>query len=676
MLCQSWCVPEQELPETKAALYEQFTTYFFEWKQEEFEKKQRVLNQRDKKQIQQTLAKLALAAMESVNRFRIEQEFAIEQMEEVWFNLADELGWLVLVDRDTRTKKPIYAFFHPTFQEYFAAFAIDDWDFLLPRNHIDKPVIGKRYRIFEPQWKQVILLWLGREDVERKHKEEFIQALLQFDDGCGKFSNIKPLYKSFYESQAYFLAVVGISEVRHFVLSDKVVGEIVSQSLCDSDLLREVASTALVQLDRPKVINSLVQSIQFIQKWNPLIQKWNPLSLCYAAELLGKIDHHSDFALNTLLNLSLANRYNDYQIRIQAIKSLGKIGKYHPKAISYIMDYSKYAFDKSIRLEAINNLVDEFGISAPIIADALPIIVKSLLELSKGDGFEYTLDEPIFLLGKIARSSSIAVDALIELIRWPNRHNFFWVAYSLGKIDEGKPIAVDALVRVIQNDWWGSGYSGLAASILWKIDPTPSCIVVDTLVGLIQNCKNEDTCWQAAYSLGTIDKGNPTARNTLITLIQNSHDKSIRAEAAASLGLIDKGNSIAINTLTKLIHNYWWDVYTRSKAADYLLQIDRGNPLAIKALIKDITSYFSKEWNRISAADKLKIILRESEIKQVIAALNYYLSANQFKYNHERFNACYELLWHYAQTLPYPEFYQAWHSDNFLKKLYRAFFHP
>jgi predicted NACHT family NTPase len=84
MLCQSWCVPEPDLPETKAALYEQFTTYFFEWKQEEFQKKhQRVLKETEKKQIKQALAKLALAAMETANRFRIEQEFAIEQMEEV-----------------------------------------------------------------------------------------------------------------------------------------------------------------------------------------------------------------------------------------------------------------------------------------------------------------------------------------------------------------------------------------------------------------------------------------------------------------------------------------------------------------------------------------------------------------------------------------------------------------
>ncbi|HAX77758.1 MAG TPA: signal transduction protein, partial [Cyanobacteria bacterium UBA11372] len=159
MLCQSWCVAERDLPETKAALYEQFTTYFFDWKQEEFQKKHRVLKETDKKQIQQALAKLALAAMESVNRFRIEQDFAIEQMKEKWFNLAEEWGWLVLVDRDNRKKQPVYAFFHPTFQEYFAACAIGDWHFFL--NHQIPPVSSCSYRIFEKPWREVILLWLG-----------------------------------------------------------------------------------------------------------------------------------------------------------------------------------------------------------------------------------------------------------------------------------------------------------------------------------------------------------------------------------------------------------------------------------------------------------------------------------------------------------------------------------
>jgi predicted NACHT family NTPase len=99
------------------------------------------------------------------------------------FNLACRLGWLNLVDTEAKTDEAVYAFFHPTFQDYFAACAIDDWHFFL--NHVpDNPIQGI-YRIFEPHWKEVILLWLGREEEElREKKEESIKALVEFEDGC------------------------------------------------------------------------------------------------------------------------------------------------------------------------------------------------------------------------------------------------------------------------------------------------------------------------------------------------------------------------------------------------------------------------------------------------------------------------------------------------------------
>jgi predicted NACHT family NTPase len=337
MLCQSWCVAERDLPETKAALYEQFTTYFFEWKQEEFQKKNRVLKETDKKQIQQALAKLALAAMESVNRFRIEQDFAIEQMEEEWFKLADQLGWLVLVDRDTRTKKPVYAFYHPTFQEYFAACAIGDWHFFL--NHQIPPVSSDCYRIFERQWREVILLWLGRGEVEAKQKQEFIDALVNFEDGCGKWGNQDPVDKGYYEYRAYFLAAAAIAEFQNYSQIDQVIGQVVRWDFGYFDTeeqewvkffygIRNAAREALPQAQRPKAIDALVQLLS-----SPNLDYFNHRRV---AKSLGNIGQGNQKAIDTLVQLLNSPRL-DYSAFNEVAENLGKIGIGNQKAIDALV---------------------------------------------------------------------------------------------------------------------------------------------------------------------------------------------------------------------------------------------------------------------------------------------------------------------------------------------------
>lgn len=214
LLCQSWYFKQGDLPETKAALYEQFTRAFYSWKEEQFS-----TTPTKRKELNAALGLLAREAIDKEkSRFGIRESFAIDVIGENLFNLACKLHWLNFVYKNAETDEKVYAFFHPTFQEYLAACAIDDWHFFL--NHIcQNPKDTKAsYRIFEPHWKGVIVLWLGREiDKEfRKQKEAFIDALVEFQDRCGYF----------YSYKAYFLSAVGIAEFWDCKRADGILTQI------------------------------------------------------------------------------------------------------------------------------------------------------------------------------------------------------------------------------------------------------------------------------------------------------------------------------------------------------------------------------------------------------------------------------------------------------------------
>jgi predicted NACHT family NTPase len=252
LLCRIWTLNQGQLPETKAEFYQRYLPYFYNWK-----KNIKDLTEEDELQaeLHQALGKLAIEGIESGSRYRLKRSLALQAMGKNLLKLAIDLGWLNIVDRDLATEEAVYAFFHPTFQEYFAACAIDDWDFFLPRDHVDKPVEGKKYRIFEPKWKEVILLWLGRDNIAKEEKEEFINALVEFRDGCSFF----------YDYQTYFLAAAAVGELKECRLTKKVVSIVVYLYCVDAqenEWLTNQAKIALVETNRTKAIEILVDLIE------------------------------------------------------------------------------------------------------------------------------------------------------------------------------------------------------------------------------------------------------------------------------------------------------------------------------------------------------------------------------------------------------------------------------
>ncbi|NET70983.1 MAG: NACHT domain-containing protein [Sphaerospermopsis sp. SIO1G2] len=263
LLCSIWQREEGSLPETKAGLYQQFVNYIYYWKINQFpttKKQQRELNT--------GLGKLALQDIDKGgSRFRLREDFIIKELgypdeEDSLFYLALKLGWLnnVGIAAESPTQK-VYAFYHATFEEYFAALAVDNWQYFL--NHIPENPSQGTYRIFQPQWKEVILLWLGREDIDEEEKEAFIQALCSFQDGCGDF----------YKYRAFFLAAAGVGEFKECKLSDQIVAELISYGFGYFDKYQqrwleftyELADTArkfIPETNQQKSIQALVDLIR------------------------------------------------------------------------------------------------------------------------------------------------------------------------------------------------------------------------------------------------------------------------------------------------------------------------------------------------------------------------------------------------------------------------------
>lgn len=227
LLCFNWYLGEGKLPQTKAGLYEQFVGDFYEWKKGQF-----ATTGEQRKRLNAALGELAREAIDKeATRFRLRQEFVREYLGEPddadsLFGFALRLGWLNKVGVEAENpRKGVYAFFHPTFQEYFAALGIEDSEYFL--NHVlenpNHPYAN--YRIFESQWKEVFLLWLGRNDIRISvtDKNRLIQSLKDFKDGMEIIVGRSKSMLAIYEYMALFLAIEGIAEFSDCYYSDEII---------------------------------------------------------------------------------------------------------------------------------------------------------------------------------------------------------------------------------------------------------------------------------------------------------------------------------------------------------------------------------------------------------------------------------------------------------------------
>ncbi|NER05082.1 MAG: NACHT domain-containing protein [Okeania sp. SIO3C4] len=100
LLCQIFYFDENaELPETKAGLYQQFIWYFYEWKPEKIGIDWNI-QPNLKNQLHQFLGRVALAGLDSSERFRLSESLIHKEVQDDnLLKLALDLDLLVLIDR-------------------------------------------------------------------------------------------------------------------------------------------------------------------------------------------------------------------------------------------------------------------------------------------------------------------------------------------------------------------------------------------------------------------------------------------------------------------------------------------------------------------------------------------------------------------------------------------------
>jgi energy-coupling factor transporter ATP-binding protein EcfA2 len=402
LLCLAWKQNGEKLPETKAGLYQRFVNSYYKWKAD---KPEFVLLLAEQEQLHQALGDLAKVALEQPDsRFRLRHGFIRQYLKPELFDQAVKLGWLVPVglptlDEEDDRDEDVFTFWHPTFQEYFAALAIDDWHYFF--NHaVENPSQGI-YKIFEVTWNEIIALWIGRKEISSQDKDDFLEALMDFEDNCD----------AHYWTKSFLLASTLLDEY----------------SGTDSNSIFEIV---------------LEWSFGF---WEESIQEWKWYSDSHARENLPR--NRGNEVVEYLRSCICKSK--DLHIQLSAANEIARINPEIPELLDIVIQAFRLEDakdeDNEIRFDAIE-LAQAIAGNRPELLNLLINQLDLLKEDFINDQQKHLLSNCIGLISPCnVRACQILINSIENCV---SDRELVHVAECLLNIDGESPLAITSLLNV------------------------------------------------------------------------------------------------------------------------------------------------------------------------------------------------------------------------------------
>ncbi len=511
LLCRYWWRTQGKLPSTKASLYQQFTDTIYQWKQDRFPT---TLAQRQ--QLNDALGQLAFRSIDSdlfvergqnQARFRLHHHTVLGYLTPDLLELALQLGWLNQTGISIATGAKIYAFYHSTFQEYFAARSIVDWHYFFGGD------FDNQAPIFSPYWQETILFWFGRGDIATSEKEACLSALLNFDRNCG----------GCYYYRANFVAAAALAEFPESQYTGSIVDRLLTWRFAEfipgQNIwqfyplpIQDGARLALRQTDRIAAVAGLERFVRAVE--NPFL-RWQ------AAHSLGKVfDPGNSIAIESLIDSISAAHNGDICIKI--CESVCKIDP----------NYNSIAIDKLVEI------IDT--------SENLNLVRKSAFILGK-----LAIDRPLATT-KERELLSLAIKTLVTIVESPiassanpNRANRLAAIDNLRQISPTHPAAQTQLTS---KQTFPSSTRNRSKKVA---RPGGNDLAISVLESKLLTTDLPETQRRYAYQLGKFQPGHPLAVNTLLALLATTHPASFYKRTGEYLTeiLLDTQLPLVIRTL-------------------------------------------------------------------------------------------------------------------------------